>query len=115
MGPFGDKTREAILKWFGHVRRKDDGYIERMMQRMELPEHMKRGKPKRRITDVVRVDMAVVEVTEGCRRYDQMELYTLIWRPRVTGEDQIIIMAYSMIIVVISRGLSGDNITLLTR
>ena len=44
-----------------------------------------------------------------------MELYNLIWRPRVTGEDQIITMAYSMIIVVISRGLSGGHITVLTR
>ena len=30
-------TREARLRWFGHVRRKDDGYIGRRMLRMELP------------------------------------------------------------------------------
>ena len=34
---FGEKTRAAILRWFGHVRRKDDGYIGRRMLRMELP------------------------------------------------------------------------------
>ena len=38
------------------------------MQRMKLPGHMKRGKPKRRFTDVARVDMAVVEVTEGVQK-----------------------------------------------
>ena len=32
-----EKTREARLMWFGHVRSKDDGYIGRRMLRMELP------------------------------------------------------------------------------
>ena len=50
--------------WFGHVRRKDDGYIERRMLRMELPGKRKRGRPKRQFVDAVRQDMAVVEVTE---------------------------------------------------
>ena len=26
VGRFGEKTREARLRWYGHVRRKDDGY-----------------------------------------------------------------------------------------
>ena len=30
-----EKTREARLRWFGHVRRKDDGYIGKRMLRME--------------------------------------------------------------------------------
>ena len=34
---FGEKTRDARLRWYGHVRRKDDGYIGRRMLRMELP------------------------------------------------------------------------------
>ena len=34
---FGEKTREARLSWFGHQRRKDDGYIGRRMLRMEMP------------------------------------------------------------------------------
>ena len=29
--------REARLRWYGHLRRKDDGYIGRRMRRMELP------------------------------------------------------------------------------
>ena len=36
MGRLGEKTLESILRWYGHVRRKDDGYIERWMLRMEL-------------------------------------------------------------------------------
>ena len=44
--------------------RKDDGYIGRRMLRMELPGKRKRGRPKRRFMDVVKEDMAEVEVTE---------------------------------------------------
>ena len=47
VGKFGEKTREARLRWYGHLRRKDDGYIERRMLRMELPGKRKRGRPKR--------------------------------------------------------------------
>ena len=75
MEKFGEQTREARLKWYVHLRRKADGYIGRRMLRMELPEKRKRGRPKRRFMDVVKEDMAEVEVTEedtvdknNCRR-----------------------------------------------
>ena len=64
VGKFGEKTREARLRWYGHLRRKDEGYIGRRMLRMELPGKRKRGRPKRRFMDVVKEDMAEVEVTE---------------------------------------------------
>ena len=64
MGRFGEKTREARLRWYGHVLRKDDGYIGKRVLRMELPGKRKRGRPKRRFMDVVKEDMAEVEVTE---------------------------------------------------
>ena len=65
VGWFGEKTREARLRWYGHVLRKDDGYIgRRRMLRMELRGKRKRGRPKRRFMDVVKEDMAEVEVTE---------------------------------------------------
>ena len=63
VGRFGEKTLEARLRWYGHVRRKDDGYIGRRMLRMELPGKRKRGRPKRRFMDVVKEDMAEVKVT----------------------------------------------------
>ena len=53
-----------LFIWYGHLRRKDDGYIGRRMLRMELPGKRKRGRPKRRFMDVVKEDMAEVEVTE---------------------------------------------------
>ena len=64
MERFGEKTREARLRWYGHLRRKDDGYIGRRMLRMELPEKRKRGRPERRFMDVVKDEMVEVELTE---------------------------------------------------
>ena len=64
VGRFGEKTREARLRWYGHVLRKDDGYIGRRMLRTEMPGKRKRGRPKTRFTDAVGEDVAVVEVTE---------------------------------------------------
>ena len=54
VGRFGEKTREAKLRWYGHVRRKYDGYIGRWMLRMELAGKRKRGRPKKRFMDVVK-------------------------------------------------------------
>ena len=59
-----ERKHEARLGWFGHVRRKDDGYIGRRMLRMDLAGKRKWGRPKRRFMDAVREDVAVVEVTE---------------------------------------------------
>ena len=61
---FGDKVREARLRWFRHVRRRDVSYIGRMMLKMELPGKKKSGRPKRRFIDIVREDMQVVGATE---------------------------------------------------
>ena len=64
LGRFGEKTLETRLRWLGHLRRIDHGYIGRSMLTMELPRKRKRGRPKRRFMNVVKEDMAQVEVTE---------------------------------------------------
>ena len=61
---FGDKVREARLRWFGHVQRRNCEYISRRMLRLELPGRRSRGRPKRRFMDVVREDMKLVGVRE---------------------------------------------------
>ena len=61
---FGEKVREARLRWFGHVLRRDEGYIGQRMLRMGLPGRRKRGRPKRRFLDAVREDMKAVGLTE---------------------------------------------------
>ena len=48
VGRFGEKTREAILRLYGHLPRKGGGYIGGRMLRMELPGKRKPwGRPKR--------------------------------------------------------------------
>ncbi|KAI5103545.1 hypothetical protein C0J45_7126, partial [Silurus meridionalis] len=65
VGRLGDKVREVRLRWFGHVQRRDMGYIGRRMLRMEPPGRRKRGRSRRRFMDVVREDMQVVGVKEA--------------------------------------------------
>ncbi|KAF7687645.1 hypothetical protein HF521_014873, partial [Silurus meridionalis] len=57
VGCFGDKVREARLRWFGQVQRKDMGYIGTRMLRMEPPGRRKRERPRIRFMDVVKEDM----------------------------------------------------------
>ena len=64
VGRVGEKTREGRLRWNRHVRRKNDGCIGRRLLRMELSGMRKRGRQKRRFMDVVKEDMAKVEVTK---------------------------------------------------
>ncbi|WP_139267332.1 reverse transcriptase domain-containing protein, partial [Escherichia coli] len=61
---FGEKAREARLRWFGHVQRRDSEYIGKRMLRLELPGRRPRGRPKRRFLDVVKEDMRIVGVGE---------------------------------------------------
>ena len=56
-----ENTREARLVWFGHARKKTDGYVGRRMLRMDLPGKIKRERPKQ--TEVNGCGKRVVEVT----------------------------------------------------
>ena len=53
---FGEQVREARLRWFGHVQRRDCEYIGRRMMRFELPGRRIKGRRKRRFMDVVKED-----------------------------------------------------------
>ncbi|KAK3541625.1 hypothetical protein QTP86_033055, partial [Hemibagrus guttatus] len=60
VGRLGDKVREARLRWFGHVQRRDSEYIGRRMLDMGLPGRRQRGRPKRRYMDGINEDMKLV-------------------------------------------------------
>ncbi|KAK3569376.1 hypothetical protein QTP86_026882 [Hemibagrus guttatus] len=60
VGRLGDKLREARLRWFGHVQRRESEYIGRRMLDMELPGRRQRGRPKRRYMDGINEDMKLV-------------------------------------------------------
>ena len=53
----GMKMREGRLRWYGHVMRRDQEYVERKMMEMELPGKRRRRRPKRRFLDVMKEDM----------------------------------------------------------
>ena len=52
------------LRWFGHVRRRDEAYAGRRMLEIDLPGRRKRGRPKRIFMDAVKEDMIEMGVTE---------------------------------------------------
>ena len=56
----GDKLRNARLRWDGHVKRREEDYVGKRMLEMAVPGIRKRGRPKRRWTDLVREDMEKV-------------------------------------------------------
>ncbi|KAK3555648.1 hypothetical protein QTP86_025616 [Hemibagrus guttatus] len=76
VGHLGDKVREARLRWFGHVQRRESEYIGRRMLDMELPGRRQRGRPKRRYMDGINEDMklvgASVEDAEDRDRWREM-------------------------------------------
>ena len=64
VGPMRNKVREARLRWYGHVRRRDVDYVGQKVLKMELPGKRKRGRPKRRYMDALVEDMKAAGVKE---------------------------------------------------
>ncbi|KAK3518525.1 hypothetical protein QTP70_001508 [Hemibagrus guttatus] len=60
VGHLGDKFREARLRWFEHIQRRESEYIGKRMLDMELPGRRQRGRPKRRYMDGINEDMKLV-------------------------------------------------------
>ena len=42
----GDKLRNARLRWYGHVKRREEDYVGKRMTEMAMPGIRKRGRPK---------------------------------------------------------------------
>ena len=73
--------REGRLRWYGHVMRRDQDYVGRKMMEMELPGRRKRGRPKRRFSDVVKEDMGEV----GAKEMDVED--GMVWRKIIATPD----------------------------
>ena len=50
----GDKLRNASLRWYGHVKRREECHMGKMMMQMAVPGRRKRGRPRRRWVDLAR-------------------------------------------------------------
>ena len=61
----GDKLRNARLRWYGHIKRREEDYVEKRMIEMAVPGIRKRRNPRRRWMDFVREDMEGVGPREG--------------------------------------------------
>ena len=71
------KLRETRLRWYGHVLKREEGYIGKRIMAMELPGTRRRGRPKRRFIDALKEDMRVV----GVRKEDAMNRNG--WRAKI--------------------------------
>ena len=60
-----DKLRNARLRWYGHVERREEGYMGKRMVEMAVPGRRKKGRPRRRWMDLAREDMERVGAKEG--------------------------------------------------
>ena len=60
-----DKLWNARLRWYGHVKRREEDYVGKRMMEMAVPGIRKRGRPRRRWMDLVREDMERVGTREG--------------------------------------------------
>ena len=77
---FSEKLREARLRWYGHVCRKDDAYVGKRVREM-IVGRRKRGRPRRRWQDCIKEDMKMV----GVREEDAMDRNK--WRSRICTGD----------------------------
>ena len=61
----GDKLRNARQRWYGHVKRREEGYLGKRMMEMAVPGRRKRGRPSRKWMDLDREDIQRVGAKEG--------------------------------------------------
>ena len=74
----GDKAREARLRCYGHMKRRNTEYIGKRMLCLELSGKRRRGRLKMRFMDVLREDMQVVGVSD---EQEKLETSDPLWQP----------------------------------
>jgi len=60
-----DKIREARLRWFGHIRRRNMDALVRRCERLDRPDYKKsRGRPYKSWSEVIRHDLKTLGLVE---------------------------------------------------
>lgn len=77
VGPLGKKIQESRLRWFGHVERRDESYIGKRVETLDINGKRKRGRPKLRWSDKVEEDLR----EKGWNREDTLDRG--LWRGRL--------------------------------
>ncbi|VFQ82006.1 unnamed protein product [Cuscuta campestris] len=78
MAPVEDKLREARLRWFGHVRRRNtDAPVRRCERITVIGGSRGRGRPRKNWNEVIRQDLGLLALTED------MALDRNLWRTRI--------------------------------
>ena len=72
-----EKVREAILRWHGHVERKDAAEPVRSIMEMEIKGNRGRGQPKKRWMDCIKEDLTVKKLTTDMARERKMLRITI--------------------------------------
>ena len=60
-----DKLWNARLRWYGHVKRREEHCVGKTMMEMAVPDRRKKGRPRRRWMDLAKEDMERVGAKEG--------------------------------------------------
>ena len=63
MGEISKKVQESRLKWYGHVLRREDEYVGKILMAMEVPGKRRRGRPKRMWLDSIGNDLSERELS----------------------------------------------------
>ena len=61
----GDKLWDARLRLYGHLKRREEGYVGKRMVEMAVPGRRKRGRPRKKWMDLAREDMEKVGARKG--------------------------------------------------
>ncbi|VFQ89320.1 unnamed protein product [Cuscuta campestris] len=78
MAQVEDKLREARLRWFGHVRRRDaDAPVRRCEKITVIGGSRGRGRPRKNWKEVIRQDLGLLDLTED------MALDRNLWKTRI--------------------------------
>ena len=74
------RLRKTRLRWFGHVKRRDENSILRRAMKLEVEGRRPVGRPKKTWSKIVEEDMRKLNITEN-RAEDRKQWGQLISRP----------------------------------